>query len=68
MPCKHRFIGWRVLVEDLHTGRCAAYRNCASEAEARELARTLNARGERRRLFWAEYWSTTSVFDVELAR
>lgn len=59
---RQRYIGWCVLAEDRETGRTRRVYRASSLDEAREMARELNQQFPAR-LYWAEYWSTSSFLN-----
>jgi hypothetical protein len=59
---RKRRVGWAVLYIELADRKDRWHCQAASEEQARRLAAELNRRHPGR-LYWAEYWNTSSTFD-----
>lgn len=64
---KNRYVGWLVLYEDLRTKIIRRFYRAPSEAEARQVVKRMNALRPDR-LYWCEWWSTSSSLHDESGR
>lgn len=65
---ENRYIGWVVMRECRSDRKPRIFKKCPDEASAHHQAAEFNRHSPPDVLFFAEYWSTSSVVDVEAAK